>query len=107
MAARSCGVLVLAAALTAGLGGCAGSGLRGPRETPQEAALRQTVEALLGQHPELRPPNLVYVRVVGQRVVLSGLVNSEYARRLAEATAREAAGVTELSDFLGVENVSR
>jgi osmotically-inducible protein OsmY len=107
MTATMRGALALAAALAVGLGGCAATGLRGAPESPEETALKQAVEGLLDQHPELRPPSLVYVQVRGHLVVLSGLVSSEYARRLAESTAREAAGVTDVSNFLGVDNVPR
>ena len=94
--------LALAAALLCTLAGCALTGTCGAWECPEEAALRADVEARLGQHPELRPPNMIFVIVRGHSVTLHGEVSTEYAQRLATTVAREAPGVTKVVNLVAL-----
>ena len=82
------------------LGGCAAYGTCGLRECPEEAEIRQAVEALFDLYPELRPPNIIYVQVRGHVVTLTGEVTNEYGQRVAESVAREAKGVTGVINML-------
>jgi hypothetical protein len=99
--------LTLALALLLPAGGCAIHGRCGGRECAEEAALRLEVEQLFAGHPELRPPNVLYVAVHEHRVTLTGQVNSEYERRLAEAVAHEARGVTEVVNLVALTYSAR
>jgi len=99
---RRCFALALAAGLLLGVAGCATSGTGRASESPEEAAIRADVEARLGGHPELRPPNMVYVLVRGHSVTLSGQVSSAYAQRLAESVTREAPGVTKVVNLIAL-----
>jgi osmotically-inducible protein OsmY len=94
--------LALAAMLLCALEGCATTGKCGGRECPEDAAIRADVEARLGQHPELRPPNMVYVLVRDHSVTLSGQVSNEYAQRLAADVAREAPGVKKVVNLVAL-----
>jgi hypothetical protein len=94
--------LALAVPLLGAVGGCAVYGKCGSLECPEETAIRTEVEQLFAKYPELRPPNLLYVRVHDHRVTLSGQANTEYERRLAESVAREAKGVTEVVNLVGL-----
>ncbi len=95
-------VLALAATMLCALAGCALTGTCGAWECPEEAALRADVEARLDQHPELRPPNMIFVIVRGHSVTLHGEVSTEYAQRLAGAVAREATGVTKVVNLVAL-----
>jgi len=103
---RRCALAVLAM-LLAGAGGCAITGKCGLHECPEEAAIRAEVESLLDQHPELRPPNMVHVQVRDNMVTLSGQVNSDYERRLAESVALEAKGVQKVVNLIGLTYTQR
>jgi osmotically-inducible protein OsmY len=94
--------LALATILLCALAGCATTGKCGGRECPEDAAIRADVEARLNQHPELRPPNMVYVMVRDHSVTLSGQVSNEYAQRLAASVAREAPGVTKVVNLVAL-----
>jgi osmotically-inducible protein OsmY len=101
-------VCVLAAAAT--LGACAGNravdrcargGCTG------DAQLTAQVEARLYRHPELRPPNLIYVRAHNGVVYLSGEVSTELQREIAVATAQQVPGERRVLDDIGIEYTGR
>ena len=94
--------LALVATLLCALGGCATTGKCGGRECPEDATIRAEVEARLSEHPELRPPNMVYVMVRDHSVTLSGQVNNEYAQRLAGSVAREVPGVSKVVNLVAL-----
>jgi len=97
----------MALTLLATVAGCVHAGRCGNTECPEETAIRTEVEALFAQHAELRPPNQLYVQVHDHRVTISGQVNSEYERRLAMSVAREAKGVTDVIDLVGISYSGR
>lgn len=76
-----------------GFGGC-----------PGDATITAEVRDLFGQHPVLKPPNLLYVQTVDHVVYLSGIVNSDLERQTAESVARQAPGVAQIVDSIGVSN---
>src|ERR1700681_1512068 len=74
-----------------GFGGC-----------PGDAAITAEVRALFDQHPALEPPNLLHVQTVDHVVYLSGLVDTDLERQMAESVAHEAAGVTKVVNSIGL-----
>ena len=70
---------------------------------PGDAKITAEVHALLNQHPELGPPNQVYVHTLDQVVYLSGQVATELQRDTADSLARQAAGARQVNDIMGVE----
>ncbi len=104
---RRAGALVLATTLLCASAGCATHGECGYRECPEETTIRVEVERRFAAYPELRPPNILYVQVHGHLVTLSGQVNSEYERRLAESVAAQAAGTARVVNLIGLTNTSR
>jgi osmotically-inducible protein OsmY len=99
---------VLAAAVT--LGACAGNravdrcadgGCIGDEQ------LTAQVEARLYRHPELRPPNLVYVWAHDGVVHLSGEVSTELQREIAVAAAQQVPGERRVLDDIGIEYTGR
>jgi osmotically-inducible protein OsmY len=99
-------VLATAGALGAcagnrGAGECAHAGCTG------DAQLAAKVEARIYQHPELRPPNMVYVRAHNGVVYLSGEVSTELQREIAEATAQQVPGERRVLDDIGIEYTGR
>jgi osmotically-inducible protein OsmY len=81
--------------------GCANSACTGD---PQLAA---RVEAQIYRHPELRPPNMIYVRAHDGVVYLSGEVSTELQREIAVASAREVPGERRVLDDIGIEYTGR
>ena len=77
-------------------GGCTG-----------DERLTAEVEARLNEHPELRPPNLVYVRVHDGVVYLSGEVSTELQREIAVAAAQEVPGERKVLNDIGIEYTGR
>lgn len=103
-------VVVLACLVAGTLAGCVGNravdrcaagGCTG------DARLTAEVEARLGQHPELRPPNLIYVRAHDGVVYLSGLVSTELQREIAVDAARQAPGERRVLNDIGIEYTGR
>jgi osmotically-inducible protein OsmY len=80
---------------------CASGGCTG------DARLTAEVEARLNQHPELRPPNLVYVRAHDGVVHLSGLVSTELQREIAVAAAQQVPGERKVLNDIGIEYTGR
>lgn len=93
-------VLVLAGAVP----GCAVYGNCATAECRADADTATRVRALFDRYPELQPPNLVYVLAGNGVVTLTGTVNTEFTRRMAESVALQADGVRRVVNFLGVDN---
>ena len=92
--------------LTNLLCGCAVYGVYhkcGYHGCPGDAKITAEVHALLNQHPELGPPNQVYVQTLDRVVYLSGEVATELQRDTADSLARQAAGARRVNDIIGVE----
>ena len=96
---QNCGVailLIVVASLPAcatyrkcGLGGC-----------PGDATITAAVEAQFRLHPALEPPNLIHVQTLDHVVYLTGQVETELQRSLAESLAHEVAGVTRVANSI-------
>jgi osmotically-inducible protein OsmY len=66
-----------------GFAGCAG-----------DAQITANVQAQFRRHPVLEPPNLLHVQTLDHVVYLTGQVDTELERSLAESVARDVVGVT-------------
>lgn len=96
---------VLVILLTGPLGGCAAyhayrkCGLHG---CPGDAAITAEVRALLDQHPELGPPNQVYVQTLDRVVYLTGQVATGLQREIADSAAHDPPGVRQVIDTISL-----
>jgi osmotically-inducible protein OsmY len=91
-------VLVLASALP----GCATYRKCGFGGCPGDAEITAQVRTLFHQHPALEPPNLIEVRTLNHVVYLSGVVDTDLERQMAESVAHEAKGVTKVVNSIGL-----
>jgi osmotically-inducible protein OsmY len=91
-------IIVLAAALP----GCAVYEKCGLRGCPGDADTTARVNALFDQHPVLEPPNLLHVQTLDHVVYLTGLVDTDLERQIAESVALEAGGVTKVVNSIGL-----
>jgi osmotically-inducible protein OsmY len=92
------------------LGACAANRAAEPCATggcTEDPQLAADVRARIYQHPELRPPNMVYVRAHDGVVYLSGEVSTELQREIAVATARQVPGERRILDDIGIEYTGR
>jgi osmotically-inducible protein OsmY len=91
-------VMVLAAALP----GCAVYEKCGLHGCPGDADTTARVNALFDQHPVLEPPNLLHVQTLDHVVYLTGLLDTDLERQIAESVALEADGVTKVVNSIGL-----
>jgi osmotically-inducible protein OsmY len=96
--------VVLAIVIVAPLFGCALEGQAATGARREDARIAANVKAVIDQHPDLGPPNLIYVDVRDHVVYLSGLVNTNLTVANAEALAHQVPGVARVVDSIGVEN---
>jgi osmotically-inducible protein OsmY len=82
--------------------GCAAYKKCGLSGCPGDAAITALVEGLFGQHPELEPPNLLNVQTLDHVVYLTGVVDTDYERQMAESVARDAPGVANVINSIGL-----
>ena len=94
--------LALILGLTAALPGCAAYTKCGFGGCPGDAQITSQVRSLLGQHPALEPPNLLEVHTLDRVVYLSGVVDTDLERQMAESVAREAKGVKKVVNSIGL-----
>jgi osmotically-inducible protein OsmY len=94
-------LLSFALVLTSALAGCA---VLEPRSAPEDEKITTTVENSIHQHPDLGPPNLLYVKTTGHVVYLSGIADTGLQSRTAEALALETAGVTRVVNNISVSH---
>ena len=88
--------------LTANLAACAVYRKCGFAGCPGDAQITAEVTSLFNQYPVLEPPNLVYVQTLDRVVYLTGQVNTETERELAESLASHAAGVTRVVNSINM-----
>jgi osmotically-inducible protein OsmY len=62
------------------------------------------VRALFDQHPVLMPPNLISVLTIDRVVYLSGIVDTDFERQMAESVASQANGVARIVNSIGLNN---
>ena len=71
---------------------------------PDDGRITQDVQALFNEHPALEPPNLIEVRTLDHVVYLSGLVDTDLERQMAETVAAGAQGVARVVNSIGLNN---
>jgi osmotically-inducible protein OsmY len=67
---------------------------------PGDAAITAAVRARFTQHAALQPPNLIHVQTLDHVVYLTGQVDTELERSMAESVAREVAGVKRVTNSI-------
>jgi osmotically-inducible protein OsmY len=93
----------LAIVIVQPLFGCALDGQAATGAGREDATITADVEAAIGQHADLGPPNLIYVDARDHVVYLSGLVNTELTNANAEAIARQVPGVARVVNSIAVD----
>jgi osmotically-inducible protein OsmY len=93
--------------LTGVLPGCAVYGKCGFGGCPGDAEITREVHALFDQHPALEPPNLLEVQTLNHVVYLTGLVDTDLERQMAESVALEAKGVAKVVNSIGLSGGAR
>jgi osmotically-inducible protein OsmY len=88
--------------LLAALAGCAAYTKCGIGGCPGDAKITAEVQALFDEHPALEPPNLLHVQTLDRVVYLTGLVDTDLERQMAESVARQAAGVAGVVNSIGL-----
>ena len=71
-------------------------------EIAENDRITRDVRALLAQHAELGPPNLIYVQTLDHVVYLTGLVSEGPMRTTAGEVALAAPGVTRVVNTIAV-----
>jgi hyperosmotically inducible protein len=94
--------LALSVVVGGALAGCAVYEKCGVSGCPGDAEITAQVQALFVKHPELEPPNLLQVQTLDHVVYLTGVVDTDYERQMAEVVAREAPGVTNVINSIGL-----
>jgi osmotically-inducible protein OsmY len=102
--ARAAGAVALLLAIV--LGGCATYRKCGLHGCPGDAELTSAVQANFSGHASIMPPNLINVRALDGVVYLSGLVDTDLQRQLAESVARATPGVKRVVNSIGLNNNS-
>jgi|SRR5450759_590256 osmotically-inducible protein OsmY len=74
---------------------------------PGDSKITAEVRTLFDQHPALEPPNLVQVQTLDHVVYLTGQVNTELERSMAESVALEVAGVTRVVNSISLSYAGR
>ena len=97
-------VLAFGFFLANALAGCAAYEKCGFQGCPGDAKISAEVQALIGQHPALQPPNLIYVQTLDRVVYLNGMVDTSTERLLAESVAQAAPGVRRVVDSIAESN---
>ena len=95
-------VWVFALVLTGALPGCAAYRKCGFGGCPGDAQITVQVRALFEQHPALEPPNLLEVQTLDHVVYLTGVVDTDMERQMAESVAHEAKGVAKVVNSIGL-----
>jgi osmotically-inducible protein OsmY len=94
--------LAFALLLAGALPGCAVYSKCGFRGCPGDAEITAQVRAMFGRYPALEPPNQVGVQTLDHVVYLSGVVNTDLERQMAESAAREVEGVKRVVNSIGL-----
>jgi osmotically-inducible protein OsmY len=92
----------LAMLLGGALPGCAVYEKCGLHGCPGDADTTARVHALFDQHPVLEPPNLLHVQTIDHVVYLTGLLDTDLERQIAESVALQAVGVTKVVNSIGL-----
>ena len=71
---------------------------------PGDQEISAQVRTLLSQHPALEAPNLISVQTVDHIVYLSGVLDTDLERQMAESVAAQATGVRRVVNSIGLNN---
>jgi osmotically-inducible protein OsmY len=96
--------LLLALAACSLLSSCAVYEKCGFSGCPGDKKITAEVETLFAEHPALEAPNELHIQTLDRVVYLTGLVNSPREQQLATLIAREAPGVTNVVNSIGLYN---
>ncbi len=91
-----------AGAMTAFLAGCAAYEKCGFKGCPGDAEITAQVQALFAQHPTIEPPNILNVQTRDGVVYLTGIVDTDYQRKLAGDVALQTPGVKKVVNSIGL-----
>ena len=94
--------VVSAVILAGNLYACATYRKCGLTGCPGDAQITAAVTARFKHYPVLEPPNLVYVQTLDHVVYLTGQVNTDAERDLAQSLARHVAGVTQVVNSINM-----
>jgi len=97
--------LAFSLVLTGAVPGCAVYRKCGLQGCPGDAQITAEVRTVLDQYPALGPPNLLWVQTLDQVVYLTGQVNTELERQIADSLARQTPGVVRVVNTIAVSNV--
>jgi len=98
--------LALVVGLTCALPGCAVFNVYnkcGFAGCPGDARITADVVARFRSYTTLQPPNLIRVQTLDRVVYLTGQVNTDTARDLADSVALQAAGAARVVDTISIE----
>jgi osmotically-inducible protein OsmY len=95
--------LTLGCVLAAALAGCATYHRCGSSGCPDDAQITGAVRALIAQHPDLGPPNLIQVATRDHVVYLTGEVATGLQKDIAESIALKAPGVARVMNSIAEE----
>jgi osmotically-inducible protein OsmY len=70
----------------------------------EDARITAEVRGAIAEHPDLRPPNLIYVMSRRRVVYLSGIVATPLSAANAEGVARQVPGVARVVSNISVDN---
>jgi osmotically-inducible protein OsmY len=70
-----------------------------------DAKITAEVRTLINANPALASPNLIRVHTRDHVVYLTGQVNTDLVRSIADSLAGTAAGVTRVVDSIGIDDV--
>jgi osmotically-inducible protein OsmY len=82
--------------------GCAVSGVRGLSGSPGDDGISARAREQLSQYPLLRSSNSLRVQTYGRVVYLTGQVDTDEQRDLAESVTSEVAGVERVVDTISI-----
>jgi osmotically-inducible protein OsmY len=91
---------VIGAVLAGVSSGCAVPGVRGLSGSPEDDGISAHVRAQLSQYPSLRSSDSLRVKTYGRVVYLTGQVDTDEQRDLAESVTSEVAGVARVVDTI-------
>jgi osmotically-inducible protein OsmY len=98
--------IFLTLALTSALAGCATYRKCGFSGCPGDAAISAQVRVLFNQHAALEPPNLIGIETLDHVVYLTGLVDTDLERRIAQSVALQADGVARVVNSIELRDGS-
>ena len=93
---------VIGAVLMGSISGCAVPGTRGSAGSPADDGISAQVRAQLSQYPVFVNSNSLRVQTYDRVVYLTGQVESDEQRELAESVTAEVAGVARVVDTISL-----